>query len=113
VLDPNEGRYFHQTSTFHRFNGVFTSNATTLGVIIAPLSLYAVGLARRDRKLQHTALLAGEAVLDAEMVTTVLKDIDMRVRPVAFTKHANYWTPGLKVKVLCCVATAASHRVTR
>jgi ubiquinone/menaquinone biosynthesis C-methylase UbiE/membrane-associated phospholipid phosphatase len=91
MLDPNEGRYFHQTSTFRGFNGVFTSNATTLGVVIAPLSLYAVGLARRHTKMQHTALLAGEAVLDAELVTTVLKDIDKRVRPVAFTQHANYW----------------------
>jgi membrane-associated phospholipid phosphatase len=91
MLDPSEGRYFHQTSTFQGFNGVFTSNATVLGSVIAPVSLYAVGLARRDTKMQHTALLAGEAVLDAEIVTTLLKDIDRRVRPVAFTPHTNYW----------------------
>lgn len=91
MLDPNEGRYFHQTSTFQGFNGVFTSNATVLGSVIAPVSLYAVGLVRRNAKMQHTALLAGEAVLDAEIVTTVLKDIDRRVRPVAFTSHGNYW----------------------
>jgi membrane-associated phospholipid phosphatase len=91
VLDPTAGRYFHQSSAFEGFNGVFTSNATTLGTIIAPVSLYAVGLARSDTKMQHTALLAGEAVLDAEIVTTVLKDIDRRVRPVEFTPHSNYW----------------------
>jgi membrane-associated phospholipid phosphatase len=91
ILDPNEGRYFHGTSAFQGFNQVFTSNATGLGVVIAPLSLYAVGLARRDTKMQHTALLAGEAFLDAEIVTTVLKDIDRRVRPIEFRPHSNYW----------------------
>jgi membrane-associated phospholipid phosphatase len=91
TLDPSEGRYFHQTSTFQGFNGVFTSNATVMGSIIAPVSLYAAGLLRRDTKMQHTALLAGEAVADAEIVTTVLKDIDRRVRPVTFTPRGNYW----------------------
>jgi membrane-associated phospholipid phosphatase len=91
TLDPYEGRYFHTTSTFQGFNGVFTSNATALASIIAPVSLYAIGLARRDTKMQHTALLAGEAVADAEILTTVLKDIDQRARPVTFTPHSNYW----------------------
>ncbi len=91
TLDPYEARYFHTASTFQGFNGVFTSNATVLGSIIAPVSLYAIGLGRRDRKMQHTALLAGEAVADAEIVTTVLKDIDQRARPVTFTPHGNYW----------------------
>lgn len=91
ALDPYEGRYFHTTSTFQGFNDVFTSHATVLGSIIAPVSFYAVGLARRDTKMQHTALLAGEAVADAEILTTVLKDIDRRARPVTFTPHGNYW----------------------
>lgn len=91
TLDPSEGRYFHQTSAFGGFNGVFTSNATALGTVIAPASLYAVGLLRKDTKMQHTALLAGEAVADAEVVTTVLKDIDGRARPATFTPHGNYW----------------------
>jgi membrane-associated phospholipid phosphatase len=91
MLDPNEGRYFHGTSTFQGFNGIFTSNTTGLGVLLAPVSLYAVGLARGNAKMQRTALLAGEAVLDAEIVTTVLKDIDRRLRPVTFTPHSNYW----------------------
>lgn len=91
ALDPYEGRYFHTTSTFQGLNDVFTSNATVLGSIIAPLSFYAVGLVRRDTKMQHTALLAGEAVADGEIVTTVLKDIDRRARPATFTSHGNYW----------------------
>ena len=91
ALDPYEARYFHTTSTFQGFNRVFTSNATVLGTIAAPVSLYIAGLARRDAKMQHTALLAGEAVGDAEIVTTVLKDIDRRARPATFEPRGNYW----------------------
>ncbi len=98
TVDPIEARYFHQTSTFQALNGVFTSNATALGTIIGPVSLYMTGLVRRDVKMQHTALLAGEAVADAEIVTTVLKDIDRRVRPITFTRQANYWDSWFEAK---------------
>lgn len=91
TVDPIEGRYFHQTSRFQGFNQVFTSNATELGTIIAPVSLYLAGLVRRDTKMQRTALLCGEAVADAEILTTVLKDIDRRVRPITFPRQGNYW----------------------
>ena len=40
--------------------------------------------------MQHTALLAGEAVADAEILTTVLKDATKRVRPAAIPQHANF-----------------------
>ncbi len=91
TADPIEGRYFHQTSAFHGFDNVFTSNATIIGSIVAPSSLYLAGLVRRDAKMQHTALLAGEAVADAEIVTTVLKEISNRARPVSFARNSNYW----------------------
>src|SRR5947209_741059 len=58
---------------------------------MAPVSLYAAGLMRKDTKMQHTALLAGEAVASAEIVTTILKDLDGRARPVTFAPHGNYW----------------------
>ncbi|HEX4167277.1 MAG TPA: phosphatase PAP2 family protein [Bryobacteraceae bacterium] len=91
AIDPYEARYFHTASTFQGFNGVFTGNATLLGSILAPVSLYAIGLGRKDTKMQHTALLAGEAVANAEILTTVLKDIDRRARPASFPAHGNYW----------------------
>lgn len=91
VVDPYEARYFHETSTFDEFNGVFTGQATSVAMIAAPVSLYAAGLLRRDTKMQHSALLAGEAVVDAEILTTVLKDIGKRARPATFTSQGNYW----------------------
>lgn len=90
AFDPTEAAYFRRTSTFNGFNRVFTGNATVIGTIAAPLTLYAAGLIRKDSKMQSTALLAGEAVADAEIVTTVLKDATKRVRPAGMTTRGNY-----------------------
>jgi len=91
ALDPTEAGYFRNTSTFHGFNNIFTGNATVVGTIVAPVSLYAIGLIRRDSKMQKTALLAGEAVADSEIVTTVLKDATKRVRPAGFPAQGNLY----------------------
>jgi len=91
ALDPTEAGYFRNTATFHGFNNIFTGNATVVGTILAPVSLYAAGLIRRDSKMQHTALLAGEAVADAEIVTTVFKDATKRVRPAGFPAQGNLY----------------------
>lgn len=90
ALDPTEASYFRRTSSYHGFNNIFTGNATVIGTIAAPVSLYAIGLFRRDSKMQRTALFAGEAVADAEILTTVLKDATKRVRPAAIPPHGNF-----------------------
>jgi membrane-associated phospholipid phosphatase len=90
ALDPPEGRYFRNTSFYNGFNSVFSGNATAAGTAIAPLSLYAVGLIRKDAKMKTTAMLAGEAVADSEILTTVLKDADRRLRPIAVPTKGNY-----------------------
>ncbi len=90
ALDPIESSYFHGTSAFHGFNAVFAGNATAVGTIAAPISLYVAGLIRKDSKMQRTALLASEAVVDSEVVTTLLKDATRRVRPVAIPARGNY-----------------------
>jgi membrane-associated PAP2 superfamily phosphatase len=90
ALDPVEGSYFHSTSTFHGFNNVFSSNNTVYGTIAAPASLYLAGLLRKDSKMKRTALLSGEAVADAEIVTTFLKDATRRVRPANISTHGNF-----------------------
>jgi membrane-associated phospholipid phosphatase len=91
ALDPTEAAFFRRTRSFEGFNKVFTGNATAVGTIMAPVSLYFVGLVRKDSKMQRTALLAGEAVADAEVVTTVLKDATKRVRPAGFSTHGNLY----------------------
>ena len=89
ALDPAEARYFQRTPTFRRFNAIFTGNATAIGTVAVPVSLYAVGLLHKDSKMQRTALLAGEAIADTEILTTVLKDATKRVRPGGFSPSGN------------------------
>lgn len=83
ALDPTESAYFHKTQSFNGFNNVFSSNATAVGTVIAPASLLVIGLVRHDTKMSHTALLAGEAVADSEILSTVLKDATKRARPAS------------------------------
>jgi membrane-associated phospholipid phosphatase len=91
AFDPTEASYFHKSQTYNGFNNVFSSNATAIGTFAVPASLYAIGLVRKDTKMSHTALLAGEAVANAEILTTVLKDLTKRARPASIPiKGGNY-----------------------
>ncbi|HYK59600.1 MAG TPA: phosphatase PAP2 family protein [Bryobacteraceae bacterium] len=88
--DPQTAPYFRTTRSFQGFNSVFSGRATAIGTVLAPSSLYIAGLLRKDSYAKNTALLAGEAVADSEILTTVLKDIDGRIRPVAVPSKGNF-----------------------
>ncbi len=90
AFDPTEATFFRRTSSLNGFNNVFTSNATVAGTVAVPVALYAAGLLRKDSKMKSTALLAGEAIADAEILTTVLKDATGRVRPAAIPVRGNF-----------------------
>jgi len=83
-LDRRESGYFRRTTTFQGFNHFFNGNVTAIGMGAVSASLYAIGRIRKDSKMQHTALLAGEAMADVAIVQTVLKDATMRLRPVRY-----------------------------
>jgi membrane-associated phospholipid phosphatase len=91
ALDPTEASYFRSSSSYHAFNNIFTGNATAIGTIVAPASLYITGLFRKDSKMERTALLAGEAVADSEIVSTFFKDATRRVRPADFPANGNLY----------------------
>ncbi len=90
ALDPIEGRYFRDSTTYLGFNRVVSGNNASIGMALVPISFYAAGLIRKDDKSKKTALLAGEAVADAELLTIVMKDIDRRLRPAVIGLHGNY-----------------------
>ena len=79
--DPWTIKPFMNTTAFHGFNSVFSGTATSIGMAVVPVSMYAIGLWRKDTYAQHTALLVGEAVADSEILATVLKTADRRMRP--------------------------------
>jgi membrane-associated phospholipid phosphatase len=90
AADPIEGRALRDSTKFLGFNRVVSGNNVSIGMLTVPVSMYAVGLIRKDDKPKKTALLAGEAVADAELVTIVMKDIDRRLRPAVIGLHGNY-----------------------
>ena len=90
VVDPHEAGYFRGTSSFDRFNHVFSSRATMIGILAAPMSLYILGSASKDSKLKGTALLTAEAMADAEILTTALKASTRRLRPAGISPKGNF-----------------------
>jgi len=83
AVDEHNAKYFRSTQAFAGFDKVFSSSNSALGMEIFPAAFYAIGLARKDSYAQHTVLLAGEAVLDSEILTSVIKDVDRRLRPAS------------------------------
>jgi membrane-associated phospholipid phosphatase len=77
------GRHFqaNKNTAYRDFNRVFSSKNTAIGTFAVPIALYGVGLIRRDIYAQRTFLLAGEAVLTSEILTSVMKDVTRRANP--------------------------------
>jgi membrane-associated phospholipid phosphatase len=90
ALDPHDAPYFRRTSSFTDFNKAFSGRNTMLGMAILPASVYVAGLEKRDTYAQHTALLAGEAAADVEIVALVMKDAVRRVRPSDIAPQGNF-----------------------
>ena len=89
-VDNPSGRYFQHTQAFNGFNNVFSSKNTSIAMFAVPSALYGIGLLRKDSYAQHTFLLAGEAVIDSEILTTVMKDIDRRLKPIEVRPNGNF-----------------------
>jgi membrane-associated phospholipid phosphatase len=81
AADPHDAPYFRRTGDFHGFNRVFSGGATGLATTLTPLSFYAIGLIRKDSYQQKTSLLAGEALLDSLILSSVMKVSTLRLRP--------------------------------
>ena len=80
ALDPIVSPYFRRNQS-SVFDTGFSGRNTSIAMAAFPAAFYMYGLARKDSYAQHTVLLAGEAVLDSEILTTVMKDIDRRLLP--------------------------------
>ena len=79
--DPPVAGDSENTTAFNGFNRILPGTATSAAILAAPLALYGTGLIRKDSKMTRTALLAGEAVADAEILTEVFKPAVSRWRP--------------------------------
>jgi membrane-associated phospholipid phosphatase len=81
MLDPTDTPYFRRTGDFERFNRTLSGLNTGLALAAVPGVFYLVSEARGDNYGTQTVFEAGEAVLDAQLVTIGAKMIDRRFRP--------------------------------
>jgi hypothetical protein len=97
--DPETAPYFRHTHTFQGFNSIFNANATATGIVLAPVSLYIAGLLCRDSYAKKTTLLAIEALVDTDFVTTAMKDVDRRIEPRSVPPNGDFGDTWFKDKV--------------
>ena len=90
ALDSHDAPYFRRTSTFNGFNSVFSGTATAVGTGLVPAGLYGFGMLHSDSRMKETALLAGEAVADTEILAFVLKESTRRIRPAGIQPNASF-----------------------
>jgi membrane-associated phospholipid phosphatase len=88
--DPPAARYFRNTTAFHGFNRGMPSLGTSAAILAAPVALFGAGVIRKDSKMTKTALLAGEAVADVEIITEALKPATSRWRPNSLPPNGNF-----------------------
>jgi len=89
-LDSRDTPYFRQTAAFSGFNRGLTATNATVGTMLVPAALYAVGRLHKDSFATRTALLAGESAVDSEVVAEALKIAIGRRRPYAVPGGGNY-----------------------
>ena len=65
---------------------------TTAGIAAA---FYLVGVAKHDSRARETGILGGEALIDAGIVSTVLKEVTQRPRPLVPDPKDDFFDGGL------------------
>lgn len=88
--DPHVDPYFNHTPAFRGFNHVFGSNITGAETILIPSALYAIGRYTGDSYMEKTALFAGEAVADSEMLRVFMNSVTTRWRPQDIFRQRTY-----------------------
>jgi membrane-associated phospholipid phosphatase len=81
VLDSHDTPYFRRTSRFDTFNRDLSGLKTGLGEGLLPIAVFLTGRVRQDSYAMDSAWLAGEALLDAEVVAELSKHVTRRLRP--------------------------------
>jgi len=89
--DSHVEPHFVHTSTFNAFNRAFGSDITGAETILAPTALYLVGHYAADSYMEKTALFAGEAVADSEVLRVFLNSTTTRWRPQDIYRKRTYW----------------------
>jgi membrane-associated phospholipid phosphatase len=81
---------FQETPAVREFNRMVSGRNAALAIAAVPVSFYLAGFVRKDSYARQTALLAGEAIANAEIVAAAIKNAGRRVRPSAVPRGGNF-----------------------
>lgn len=90
ATDQYDAPHFRRTTTFKSFNQALSGTNTSVAIIAAPALTYAAGLLTHDKYAQSTGFLAGEALVDSEILDEVMKLATQRARPGTLSPRANF-----------------------
>lgn len=99
TIDANNAKWVrNNTQPLGGFNNVFAGFNTATATEAFASAFYLAAIARRNSYDQQTFLLAAEAVLDSEILTTVMKDADGRESPISYPTDGNFRDSWFKVR---------------
>lgn len=80
------------------FNRTFSGYNTATATDAFAGAFYLAAILRRNVYDQQTFMLAGEAVIDSEILTTVMKDIDGREAPITYPAGGDFTDSWFKIR---------------
>jgi membrane-associated phospholipid phosphatase len=91
TLDAHDARWARNNiQPLSGFNNVLAGYNTATATDAFGAAFYLAAIARKNAYDQQTFILAGEAVIDSEILTTVMKDIDGREAPITYPTGGNF-----------------------
>jgi len=99
TMDAHNARWVRNSlQPLGGFNNAFAGYNTATATEAFASAFYLVALARRNAYDQKTFMLAGEAVIDAEILTTVMKDLDGRMAPITYPAGGSFTDSWFKIR---------------
>ena len=80
------------------FNNTFSGYNTATATDAFAGAFYLLSIARRNVYDQKTFMLAGEAVIDSEILTTIMKDVDGRETPITYPAGGDFTDSWFKIR---------------
>jgi membrane-associated phospholipid phosphatase len=99
ALDAHNARWARNNiQPLNFFNRTFSGYNTATATDAFAGAFYFVSILRRNVYDQKTFMLAGEAVIDSEILTTLMKDIDGREAPITYPVGGNFTDSWFKIR---------------
>jgi PAP2 superfamily len=99
ALDAHNARWARNNiQSLNFFNRTFSGYNTATATDAFAGAFYLASILRRNVYDQKTFMLAGEAVVDSEILTTLMKDIDGREAPITYPVGGNFRDSWFKIR---------------